>query len=279
MQRLELGPGVDAEFLDEEVSGSSKGGESLGLASRAVQREQVEGTEILPEGVLLGQHLRVGAALSMLTQPQPSIEQHRLRPYPRISERDQVTVDGPKIAELPNRIATPQRQRLPAPLDRLSRIVVQHACCRVDRSLELDRVDRDAHRRQDVARSFGPEIDRRTQRTTEPGDLDLDHVACALRRSVAPERLEERVDPHDLVEVMGECDQHRLRLRPTHIDRQAVAVDEQRSEHADLHCRALRPHLATLAHRAHVLDRPPGPSPVRCGALPQRWRRRSQLSA
>ena len=151
-------------------------------------------------------------------------------------------MDRPEVAELRSRIATPQRQRVSAPLDHLSRIVVQHVSGCLDRSLELDRIDGDAGRCEDVAGRFGPEIDRRPQRPTESGDLDLDHVASTLRRRSTPQRLEERVDPHDLVEVMGERDQHRLRLRAAHADRHTVAADEERSEDADLHSRALLPH-------------------------------------
>ena len=62
LEALELGAGLQAEFLDERAAGAAVGFERVGLAAGAVEREHQLGVEALAVRVLGGQRLQLGAS-------------------------------------------------------------------------------------------------------------------------------------------------------------------------------------------------------------------------
>ena len=191
MQRLELGTGFDAEFVDEEIASSSKGGERFGLAPRAIQRQQVQRAYVLAVRVLVSQRLGLGAARAVLAQSESSVESYRPRTDPHLAEGSEATIERPNVELCCARIAAPQLQRLVEQSDGAGRIVVEKFLSRLDELLELDGVNSDARRFEQVSRGLRSELDRLPQRLAETRDPDLDHVSSTLRRVVAPHRIDE----------------------------------------------------------------------------------------
>lgn len=103
----------------------------------------------------------------MLADAESSVEKQHSCTDVTFGECDQATSDGSKVEFLGNRIATPQTQRAPGDDGSCARIGIEELFGRVDEAFELDCVHLDSGRRQDVPRWVRPEVEGRSQGTSE----------------------------------------------------------------------------------------------------------------
>ena len=246
VELAELGRRLDAEFVDEQRTGTRVDAQRLGLASRPVQREHLESAQVLAERMVGGERIEVSDDLDVLAEPEPCLVEQRLRleaqfgqPGDRGSQRVAVTearVRGPA----PRGQCIPQRRR------RCRRIGRNGPAGGLDGLLEPLGVDRDGVGIEDVATRRGTQRELVAERATQVRHVDLDGLARRRRRVVAPQPVDQGVPRHHGAGTSDEERQQQGRLRASHIDGSATETNGERSQHLDArHLAVVRRHLST----------------------------------
>jgi hypothetical protein len=106
---MELGPGVDAELLDEQLPGRPDGGESIDLAAGAIESQCVLSAEVFAVGLCGDQPLELGyervvaserelGIVEQLDRAQPSLlKLWRFRLVDRLSREIGEGLAGPEV--------------------------------------------------------------------------------------------------------------------------------------------------------------------------------------
>ena len=107
LELAELGAGVDAELLDERLARGAVGGERVGLAARAVEREHELRARALAQGLRGDERLELGDELGMTSEREISLDP--------LLERDGAQLLEPRDLGLGERLVEEVRERRPAP--------------------------------------------------------------------------------------------------------------------------------------------------------------------
>ncbi len=241
LQQSEVRARLDAEFIDKEFTCVPVRAQRLGLTTGAVQGEQVQRPEVLTEGVLVGERRGVVAAGLVVAQPESGGEQCRQCAQAQLAESAETDSDRRKVEFLGRRSAPPHRGRPGCGLGRSDRVRVEESLGGAGQVFELGDIDGESGRGERVARAPGLEVDGRTERTTKTRHLNLHHVARSFRWFGTPQRLAQRVDADDLVEVVRQGDQDGLGPGSADVDGRPVDRDRQWPEHVDARSGSRRP--------------------------------------
>ena len=105
-------PGIDAELVGEQVTGMPVGGERLGLAAAAIQRQHELALQPLPQGMLPGQVLQLGGEGVVPAKRQVSIDSRLQRGEPELFQSSCLGPDERVVGQIGQDGAAPQRQRV-----------------------------------------------------------------------------------------------------------------------------------------------------------------------
>lgn len=92
---------------------------------------------------------------------------------------------------------------------------------------------------EDVAASLCPDrghpVPGAADDLTNPADVDVDRVAYAPRRFVAPHAADQSLNPHRSARVYGECREDAALAGRTGVNRLTIEADLNRTEQLELH--------------------------------------------
>ena len=219
--------GLDPELIDEQPPPFPVALQRISLASTAIQRNHQLPAQLLAERFLLDQRLElthetfVASKLELCVDALLESGEPQLGEAPGGRERERL------LPELHESRAAPERECLTQELGAASGIT------RAPRSLgerfEATEVDVLASNAEHVARRAG--LDRpRAEHLPQLRHIDLQDLAGARRRGVAPDAFDQRVDRHDAVRVEQQAGEQGSRLTGRKLDRHVVDAGLERSE-------------------------------------------------
>ena len=221
LRALQLGPGLDAELLDERLARAGVLRERLGLAPVAVQREHQLRAQTLAQRLGRDEGLQLRHELGVPSECEVGVDP--------LLERAQAQLLEARRVEL--RRAAPERERVTQSRRRDCRL---GAACGRDQVVEAGEIDL-------LARDGGRVAGRAAldqvgaERAAQLRDIDLQRVLRRLGRLVAPQLVDQPLGGDGLARAEQQRGEERARLRAGDRE-QAVAVgDLERAEQAELH--------------------------------------------
>jgi hypothetical protein len=259
VQLAQLGPGLDADLLDQCRSRLPVGVQRLRLAPRAVQREHPLGVKPFAQRLARDQGLELAEDLAMASRRHVAFDRALGRRQVQLLEAADLGVRERLVGDIGERCPAPERERL-------ARHVVG------DERLEPPRIDVAVAEAQLVPAPAGDDLRAVAaggQRLAHLRDIQLHHLGRRGRRSLAPERLDQPIARHRRALVKGQDGQQRPRLALGDGHLMAIGRDLHWTEHADLH---VPPRASTLAGDGTGAPRPAQAAIYRrsTGALPRR---------
>ena len=112
LELAELGAGVDAELLDERLARGAVGGERVGLAARAVEREHELRARALAQRLGGDQRLELGDELGVAPEREIRLDPLLERDGAQLLEPRDLGLGERLVEEVGERRAAPERERL-----------------------------------------------------------------------------------------------------------------------------------------------------------------------
>ena len=258
MELLELGPGIEPELLDEGLPRSLVGGERVGLAPGAVEREHQLAPEPLAQRVARDEALELRHQLGVAAGLELGADQVLRRREPQLFEPEDLRLREGLERELGERIAAPEGERVAQHRDALLRLPPRGV---VHERLEPVQVDLLLGGREHVARRPGDD-ELRPEQPPQRGDEILEGRRRRSGRGLAPERVDQESRRGDLARAQEENGEERSLLRPAEGDRLAAVADDlegpedpEVGHHFD--SGLLRRELTTVPRGSTALPEPP----------------------
>ncbi len=183
MEPAQLGPGLDADLVDQLGPGDAVRGERVGLAACAIEREHLLGAQSLAERVRSHQRVELSDDLRVPTAGKIGLDRRLGRTGAQLLQPADLRAGERLVGDIGERVAAPQRERLAGTPLR-------------DQALEPERIDV-----APVEPQLVPAAARHDQRavagerTAQVGDVGLHHLRRARRRGVTPQTLGEALGP------------------------------------------------------------------------------------
>ncbi len=115
LQVFQLRRGVDPEALDEYGPGVAERTQGLALSARPVQRQHVQGAQVLAKGMLDGQRVQFGDDLTVPSRPQVGVDPVLERGQAQLRQTGDLAVEEAMGLDVGVGMAAPHRQRLAQP--------------------------------------------------------------------------------------------------------------------------------------------------------------------
>ena len=112
LQVLQLGRGINTEPLGENGAGVAERPKSLALPARPVERQHVEGAEVLSKRMLDGQRVELGDDLTVPSRPQVGVDPVLESGQAQLCQTGDLTVEEAVRLDVGVRMASPHRQCL-----------------------------------------------------------------------------------------------------------------------------------------------------------------------
>ncbi len=237
LERAQPGRRVDAELLVERPAVRLVGGQRVGLAPAAVEREHQLPAQALAQRVARDLQLELGDHVGMEPERQVGLdpvlqagEPQLLQPH-ALGERE-------RLGELGQRGPAPDVERLAQALGGRLRVAAQQrraaAPAQGLEAVQVDRVGLDLER---VAASPRAQHAVR-QHLAQLRDVDLDHLGRRLRRGLAPQLVDQRLDGDRAVGVQEQAGQQSARLAAAESERRRVGACLERTQQPEVHERS-----------------------------------------
>jgi hypothetical protein len=126
LQVAQLGAGVEPEVVDQPLRGVAVGGQRVGVATGAVEREHQLGHHPLAGGMLAHQRLKLTDHLAVAAEQQVCLNARLNRPQPKLLEHRDVRLRPRLVGHVGQRRSPPQRQRPAQQLSRAPGIALGH---------------------------------------------------------------------------------------------------------------------------------------------------------
>ena len=225
---------LEPELLGERCAHAGVGGQRVGLAAAAVERGDERGPQPLAQGVTADEGFELGDDLAAATEIEPRRELVLDETEPGLLEADTVRGDPLAVAGVGEHVTVEHRQRRGAQGERRRGIATGSQPRRLAGQAEhVEGIDRSG---LDVQHVPGPRPgDERSvaERPSQPRDLDLQRVAGHAHRILGPEVLDQPLRADHDARFEGEPDEQLGRLARPHRNRDAIAVQLDRTEHRD----------------------------------------------
>jgi hypothetical protein len=235
--------GLHPQFLDQNVPRLLERFECLGLPSAAIQGEHQLTAGTLAERVLADERLELGNHLIVLTQREPRFDDFLTRVDPKLLEPSDSGLRERLVGEFGQRLASPERFRLPEHGQCLSGVTVRQrrpgALIQTFETIGVELIDLQL---EDVA--GGPRdqaIARPLKRSPKPRDEDLQRVVGGRRGRLSPDLVYESINRNDLVGVKPEHSEDRALTTTAKLGQHAIGADLDGPKDPELE---LRPHGA-----------------------------------
>ena len=257
LQPLERRARVDPELVGQGPPGGAERSQGVGLALRPVEGQRQRAPALLAQRVLLDQRLELGHQHRRVLDLEAG-HQEALAGHPaQLGQAGHVGGGPGLVGVLRERGAGPQLQRLAQRLrclgGRLEALGPRH------QRLEAPRVDGLRGQPHGVAGPLthddrGPGARRRArlQPATQVRDVGLQRAHGGVAGVLAPHRLDQPLDRHQVSAGQHQHRQHRALAPPAQVERRAVVRRRQTAQQAD-------PERARLVHwHIHALHARPG---------------------
>jgi hypothetical protein len=238
LESLQRRPRVDAELLDQRPAPALVHVQRVGLPATAVEREHQLAAQALAEHVLGDQRLELRHKLALAAERQVRVDAVLERREPQLLQPRDLALRVRLAAELGERLAVPERERVAQERRPLGRIVVLPRPG--DQRLEprgVDLVRRDVQQITGRARPDPLGADQLAQAR----DMPVQRGLRRARRLLAPQRLDQLRAGHDLRPAQEQHREERplLGARRSHV--KATLDDAQRTKQIELHLCRLSP--------------------------------------
>ncbi|HKH04261.1 MAG TPA: hypothetical protein VKA65_03790 [Acidimicrobiales bacterium] len=235
LQRLQLGPGVDAQLLGEGGPGLAERGEGVGLAAGPVQGQHQLAPQPLAQRLLLDQRRQLAGQLAVAPEGEVGLDAVLEGRPAQLLQPPSLELEEPVVAHVGEGLAPPQAQ-CPAQ--------------RVGGGRGLAPAERDAPLGGEVGEGEGVDVvgaegegvavrpeHQRLAPQRPPGlrHPGLEGVGHAAGQVVAPQQLDEAVGRHDLAAVERQHRHQRLLLGAGQRDGPLAIGHQERPEHTDPH--------------------------------------------
>ena len=246
LERLELGGWVDAQLIGKQASTILVDAQRVRLAAGAVQGAHELRPQVLTQRLLGHEGLKLARDVATATEREVRLETVLECTQPQLVEAGDLRLQERFVREVLEGLAAPQGQGVAKPRCGLGGFVGEQLVTLPRQALEPGRVDRVGLDPQGVAAGLGRDRAPAVggpgivawpgfQRRPEPRHMERDAASAALRRRIAPQRVEDvlgRDGPTGMDEQ--ECEQGTLtpgrdRADPTPLD------DLEGAEDPDLH--------------------------------------------
>jgi hypothetical protein len=235
LQLPQLWSRLEPELARDPLSTGLEGGESLALATGAVESEHQLGKKPLAERMLL--HERLQLRYELCTSPEGKLRLDPLfdRHPPTLLETHRLCPRERLVQQIGERGPTPQRQRRvqcrcgirdSSPRRRLTPLLEQTL-----ESIEVQLLRFDP---QQIARGT-PREPAPSERLPKSRDVVVKRVSSARRRMLSPQSLDQPISGDCLVGVQQKDREQRTLLRPSERKLSATLPDADRTQNRELH--------------------------------------------
>ncbi len=234
LQLPQLGAGLQAELVEERLARGAVRLQRVRLAPRAVEREHQQSAEPFPERVLDDQRLELTEHLVVAAEPELGLDPVLGRREPQLVEPRDLALDERVVAEIRERLPTPERQRL---LQELGGLAVRAPAerCRSFHGEPLEALGVQLVGLDPQA--VGAALGRQAVGDDLPHlrDVDLERVRRGRGRLLAPQVLDQEIGSDELVSVQQKQREQCTRLTAFYRERRAIRFDLERPKNAVLH--------------------------------------------
>ena len=213
-------PGLDAEILDEGVSGRAVGVERIGLPAGAIEREEQLAHKALTRRVIGDERLELRDELDVAASLEVAVDAVLDRGESKLLEARNLVLREAVICNVGKRCAPPESERL---------LNASRSPERVEAvEVELARVNT-----QQVAGCLGRDA-LGAEQLPQLRDVPLQRLARSRCRLLLPERVDQSIARDDAVRLQQEQREQRALLLPTQVEREPVRSHLERAEKTEL---------------------------------------------
>ena len=229
LQGLQLGARLDPELVHEPAPRRAVGLERLGLTSAAVERDEQLALEPLPERVRGDQRLELGQDVLMAAEREVGLDPILERRQPQVLEPPDLVLRERLVREVGERRSAPEPERLAEAVGGRGGLFVARL---LDERLEAGRVERVVLELKRVAGCMCRER-AVAEGPAQACDVALDVLRGSLRRALAPELVDERVNRDDVASTEQQKCQKRAWLAGRKVEGAPFPRDFKRPEDAE----------------------------------------------
>jgi len=243
LEVVELGTGLDAEFLSEDVGNTPVGPQRIALAPTAVQGKHQAGPGALGQRIFLDELLELGDHLEMVPERQLCVDECAEHMATELLEARHLCMHPFEVAYIGKDITPPQVQSSPKRLGRRPRRACQKRLSATpSKLLEPGRIDRLLVDIQSVPIRNRDDFGRRVpvDDRAKSGDIRLEGGPRGSGRLAVPEPIDEAVTRNSGIGVEEQQRKEVTLTRAGRDDALGLGHDVDRSEHQK---------LQVLAHR------------------------------
>lgn len=236
LELLQLGPGIDSELLDEQITRRANGRERVHLPAGAIESERMLGAETLAVGLGRDQPLQLGHEHVVAAERERGVVEKLDRPQATFRQLWRFRLVHGLSREVSERFAAPE-------VERAAKILVRVGCTsrgessrrRLDEPLEASEIELLRLELQPVARPM-PLDAFRPDELAQPMHVHLQRRHRRSRRLVAPQHIDQAISWHDRVRVQQQEGEQSALLRRSQGERSVVSDGRDRSQNAEFDC-------------------------------------------
>jgi hypothetical protein len=226
---------VQSQLLHQRASRFAVGLQRFGLTAAAVQREHQLTAQPLAQRMAENEQLELAHGLGVAAERELRVKPILKCSRAQLPEGSRLARGPLLVSEIAERLATPQRQRLPERHDRPLRLAArQQRTPRFGQRSKAEQVD-PLRRNPQLVPGGHRHQNLRAERPAQPRDIALQRRRRAPGRLLPPHIVDQTIAGDNTVGVQQQQRQHRALTRATHLDRRPRRQHLHRPQKLELH--------------------------------------------